>query len=440
MGKTKMSLSMKIMLSMAFGIVFGLIFVFLPEDLSIFDTSIKGWINEYIVGGLFALIKTWFVSSLKLIVVPLVLVSLICGTCSLSDPNQLGSMTVKAGSLYLGTTLIAVTLGIVFALLVQPGSGVALSSDAAMTAEETSIFAIFSNLISQNPFHSISQLKPNMLQIIIFAILLGLAISLSGEKGKPVANLFESMNEVIMKLVTMIMKVAPYGIFCIMAIVVSEAKWSELFSLLKYFLLVIVVLIVHGLLVYPALIKFVAKLNPITFLLKMRPAMLFAISSSSSSATLPVTLEVAEKRIGVSNSTASFVLPLGSTINMDGTAILQGIAVVFIAQQYNIDLSIAQYLTVILTATLASIGAAGVPSAGIVLLVGVLSSVGLPTESIAMILGIDRILDMVRTAVNITGDATVATIVSQWEGNFDEDTFNNPDAGLDFEDENIKVG
>lgn len=433
----KMSLSMKIMLAMVLGILFGLVFVFIPEQLNLFDISIKGWLNEYLISGLFALIKTWFVNSLKLIVVPLVLVSLICGTCSLSDPNKLGSMTIRAGSLYLATTLIAVTLGIVFAILIQPGAGVALSSDVAMTAQETSIFGIFSNLISQNPFHSISQLKPNMLQIIIFAILLGLAISLSGEKGKPVANLFESMNEVIMKLVTMIMKVAPYGIFCIMAIVVSEAKWSELSSLLKYFLLVIFVLIVHGLLVYPLLIKFVAKLNPITFLMKMRPAMLFAISSSSSSATLPVTIEVAEKRIGVSNSTASFVLPLGSTINMDGTAILQGIAVVFIAQQYAIDLSIAQYLTVILTATMASIGAAGVPSAGIVLLVGVLSSVGLPTESIAMILGVDRILDMVRTAVNITGDATVATIVSQWEGNFDEQIFNDPDAGLDYEAEKI---
>lgn len=435
----KMSLSVKIMLAMIFGIAFGIVFVFIPENLSLFDTSIKGWINEYIVTGFFALIKTWFVNSLKLIVVPLVLVSLVCGTCSLSDPNQLGTMTIRAGSLYLATTLIAVTLGIFFAVIVQPGSGVALSTDAAMTAEPTSIFGIFSGLVSQNPFHSISQLRPNMLQIIIFAILLGLAISLSGEKGKPVAVLFESMNEVIMKLVTMIMKVAPYGIFCIMAIVVSEAKWSELFSLLKYFILVIVVLIVHGLLVYPLIIKFVANLNPIQFLMKMRPAMLFAVSSSSSSATLPVTLEVAEKRIGVGNSTASFVLPLGSTINMDGTAILQGIAVVFIAQQYGIDLSIAQYLTVILTATMASIGAAGVPSAGIVLLVGVLSSVGLPTESIAMILGVDRILDMVRTAVNITGDATVATIVSQWEGTFDENTFNDPDAGLDYEAEEIKA-
>ncbi len=430
MQKKKLSLSLKIMLAMLFGIVFGLVFVFIPEQLSLFDVSIKSWINEYVLSGLFALIKTWFVSSLKLIVVPLVLVSLVCGTCSLSDPNKLGSMTVRAGSLYLGTTLIAVTLGILFAIIVQPGAGVALSTEASVTAEKTSIFAIFSNLISTNPFHSISQLRPNMLQIIIFAILLGLAISLSGDKGKPVAILFDSMNEVIMKLVTMIMKVAPYGIFCIMAIVVAEAKWAELYSLLKYFLLVIVVLIIHGSLVYPTLIKFIAKLNPIKFLMKMRPVMLFAVSSSSSSATLPVTLEVAEKRIGVDNSTASFVLPLGSTINMDGTAILQGIAVVFIAQQYQIDLSLAQYLTVILTATLASIGAAGVPSAGIVLLVGVLSSVGLPTESIAMILGIDRILDMVRTAVNVTGDATVATIVSQWEGNFDQEVFDSTETEL----------
>ena len=439
MKTSKMSLSMKIMLAMIMGITVGLIVVFIPEDATLFESSIRSWINEYFIGGFFALIKTWFVNSLKLIVVPLVLVSLVTGTCSLSDPNQLGSMTLRAGSLYLGTTLIAVTLGIMFAVIVQPGAGVALSTDVAMTSESTSVFSIFSGLISQNPFHSISQLRPNMLQIIIFAILLGLAISLSGEKGRPVALLFESMNEVIMKLVTLIMKFAPIGVFCIMAIVVSEAKWSELYSLLKYFLLVIVVLVLHGIVVYPTLIKFVAKLNPVTFLMKMRPAMLFAISSSSSSATLPVTMEIAEKRIGVGNSTASFVLPLGATINMDGTAILQGIAVVFISQQYGIELSLAQYLMVILTATMVSIGAAGVPSAGIVMLVGVLSSVGLPTESIAMILGIDRILDMIRTAVNITGDATVATIVSQWEGTFDKQTFDDPDAGLNYEAEKIKA-
>ena len=437
MNNRKMSLSFKIMLAMVSGVLFGLLFVFIPDDTTLFDTSVKGWLNDNVFGGLFLLAKTWFVNSLKLIVVPLVLVSLICGTCSLSDPNKLGSMTLRASGLYLATTGIAITLGIIFAIIFEPGSGVALSSDSGPSTEPTSVFSIFQNLITQNPFYSMSELRPNMLQIIIFAILFGLAISLSGDKGRPVANFFESMNEVIMKLVTLIMKVAPYGIFCIMAIVVSEAEWEKLYSLIKYFMLVIAVLIVHAMLVYPSLLRFIAKLNPVTFIMKLRPAMLFAFSSSSSSATLPVTMEVSEKRIGVGNATASFVLPLGSTINMDGTAIMQGIATVFIAQQYGIDLTMGQYLTVILTATMASIGAAGVPSAGIVMLVGVLGSVGLPTESIAMILGIDRILDMVRTAVNITGDATVATIVSKWEGNFSEETFNDPEAGLEYEAEKI---
>lgn len=438
MAKSQRSLSFKIMVAMLLGVITGILYVFTPENLSLFDYSVKQFLNDKLFEGLFLLAKTWFVNALKLIVVPLVLVSLICGTCSLSDPNKLGTMTIRAGGLYLLTTGIAVVLGILFAVILEPGAGVALSTDAKPNAEAVSIFNMFLNLISQNPFYSISELRPNMLQIIIFAIMLGLAISLSGEKGRPVANLFESMNEVIMKLVTLIMKVAPYGIFCIMAIVVAEAKWEKLLSLIKYFLLVILVLIVHAIVVYPTLLKFIAKLNPMTFIMKFRPVMLFALSSSSSSATLPVTLEVAEKRLGVGNSTASFVLPLGSTINMDGTAILQGIATVFVAQQYGIDLSLGQYLTVILTATMASIGAAGVPSAGIVLLVGVFGSVGLPTESIAMILGIDRILDMVRTVVNVTGDATVATIVSQWEGNFSEEIYQDPNAGLQYEAENLK--
>ena len=438
MASGKSSLSLKIMVALAAGIFIGFIFTFIPEDLKFFGHSVKTFLNDYLFQGLFLLAKTWFINSLKLIVVPLVLVSLICGTCSLSDPNKLGSMTLRAGGLYLLTTGIAVILGIFFAILFEPGAGVSLSSHAKPNAEAISVFDMFLNLITQNPFYSISELRPNMLQIIIFAILLGLAISLSGEKGKPVATLFESLNEVIMKLVTLIMKVAPYGIFCIMAIVVSEAEWQKLLSLIKYFLLVIIVLIFHALIVYPTLLKVVANLNPLVFIKKFRPVMLFAFSSSSSSATLPVTLEVSEKRIGIGNSTASFVLPLGSTINMDGTAILQGIATVFVAQQYGIDLTIGQYLTVILTATMASIGAAGVPSAGIVLLVGVLGSVGLPTESIAMILGIDRILDMVRTVVNVTGDATVATIVSKWEGNFSEETFNDPEAGLQYEAAELK--
>lgn len=431
------SLSTKIMISMVLGIMAGVIYTFIPEDLTLFDSSIKQFLNDNLFEGLFLLAKTWFVNALKLIVVPLVLVSLVCGTCSLSDPNKLGTMTLRASGLYLLTTGIAVVLGILFAIVFEPGTGVALSNESKPTAQEVSVFGMFLNLITQNPFYSISEIRPNMLQIIIFAILFGLAISLSGEKGRPVADLFESFNEVIMKLVTLIMKVAPYGIFCIMAIVVAESEWPKLYSLVKYFLLVIVVLVIHAIVVYPTILKLFANLNPLTFFAKLKPVILFAFSSSSSSATLPVTLEVAEKRIGVGNSTASFVLPLGSTINMDGTAILQGIATVFVAQQYGIDLTLGQYLTVILTATMASIGAAGVPSAGIVLLIGVLGSVGLPTESIALILGIDRILDMVRTVVNVSGDVTVATIVSRWEGNFSEEVFAS--AENDLPQTNIKT-
>lgn len=430
----KLSLSMQIILAMLLGIAVGTIIAFLPNAE---ESEFSKWINENITNGVFLLVKTWFINSLKLIVVPLVFVSLVCGTCSLSDPNKLGSMSYKSLGLYLFTTTIAVTLGILFAILFKPGAGAELPGEPYTETGSSSVFDIFANLITQNPFYSLAELSPNMLQIIIFSILFGLAISFSGKKGKPIADFFARMNHVIMKLVTMIMKFAPYGVFCVMAIVIGEGEWDKIQSLSKYFVLVMLVLILHGLIVYPSLLKFLAKLNPITFLAKFKPVILFAFTSSSSSATLPITMEVAKKRIGVGHSTASFVLPLGATINMDGTAIMQGIATVFIAQQYAIDLSMAQYLLVILTATMASIGAAGVPSAGIVMLIGVLSSVGLPTESIAMILGVDRLLDMVRTAVNVTGDATVATIVSGWEKDFSNETFEDTDAGLDYQLEKL---
>lgn len=435
MNFSKMSLSVQILVAMALGVILGSIITSIPNDVSLFGSNVSLWLNEYLTNGFLALVKSWFVNSLKMIVVPLVLVSLICGTCSLSDPAKLGSMSTKSISLYLMTTAIAITIGIIFAVIVQPGAGVALASEAYNASEPQSIFSIFSNLIPTNVFSAL--VNANMLQIIIFSILFGLAISLSGERGKSIAAFFQDLNEVILRLVTIIMKFAPYGIFCIMAKVVAESDFEKLISLGKYFFLVIAVLIVHAMLVYPTLLRIFTGLNPIAFLIKMRPAMLFAFSSASSSATLPVTMELAEKRVGVGKSTSSFVLPLGATINMDGTAIMQGIATVFIAQQYAIDLSLGQYLLIILTATMASIGTAGVPSAGIVMLVGVLNQVGLPTESIALILGIDRILDMVRTAVNVTGDATVATIVSNWQDDFSKERFDDPEAGLEYEAEKL---
>jgi Na+/H+-dicarboxylate symporter len=285
--------------------------------------------------------------------------------------------------------------------------------------------------VPNNPVAAMADAK--MLPIIVFAVLLGLAITLSGEAGKRISSWFQDFNTVIMRLVAIVMNVAPYGVFALIANMAATSNGDDFLAVGKYIVLVIAVLLFHALIVYPSLLVFLTRLNPRMFLYKMRAAMMFAFSTASSNATIPVTLESVEKRVGVSNKIASFTVPLGATINMDGTAIMQGIATGFIAQFYGIDLSISQYLMVVIMVIMASIGTAGVPSVGLVLLAGVLAQVGLPEEGIALILGVDRLLDMIRTAVNITGDATVTTIVAKSEGELDEAVFRDPQAGRAFE-------
>jgi Na+/H+-dicarboxylate symporter len=263
----------------------------------------------------------------------------------------------------------------------------------------------------------------NMLQVIVFAILMGVAVSHSGDKGKEVLRFFESFNEVVMTMVSLLMHLAPYGVFCLLAKLFSELGLSAILDLAKYFFTVALVLLLHGLGVYTTLFKLLTRLSPWVLLKNVRPAILFAFSTSSSSATMPVTMNVAEKRLGIDNSIASFTVPLGATINMDGTAIMQGVATVFIAQAFNIDISLGGYVAVVLTATLASIGTAGVPGVGLITLALVLQQVGLPVEGIALIIGVDRLLDMMRTAVNVTGDCMVSSVVAQSEGLLDEAIF-----------------
>ncbi len=384
----------------------------------------------------FEVIRTMFINALKMVVVPLVLISLICGTCSLSDPKKLGSLGGKSIVLYLLTTASAITLALILANIVNPGVDVIREVSDFEPKQAPALSEVVANLVTSNPFQALAD--GNMLQVIIFAILFGLAISRAGEGGQRIAAVFSDLNDVILKLVTIIMHIAPYGVFCIMTVVVYETGIEQIITLGKYFGLVMVTLMLHAMITYPIFLTLFAQLNPLTLLKKIRPAMLFAFSTASSAATLPVTMEVARKRLGIGKTTSSFTLPLGATINMDGTAIMQGVATVFIAQLYAVDLSLTQYLTVILMATLASIGTAGVPSVGLVMLTMVLSQVNLPSEAIGMLLGIDRLLDMMRTAVNITGDATVASIVSKSEGDFDEDMFNDPEAGMDFEASDVK--
>lgn len=393
----------------------------------------QSWAYSYFVDGIFNVGGKWFVNALKMLMVPLVLVSLVCGVCSLADPSKLGRLSLKSIGLYLLTTAIALTLALTLASVFQPGIGMPVGDAYFSAADKPPLTDVLINIIPQNAFKAM--VSANMLQIIVFAILIGLAITLSGEQGKRIGNWFNDVNKVVMELVNIIMRFAPYGVFFLIAKTFATFPFVDLLGGLGgYFILVIVGLLLHALITYSVLIAIFARLNPIQFFKGMWPAMITAFGTSSSNATLPVTMRCAEANLGIHKNTYSFTLPLGATINMDGTAIMQGIATLFIAQAYGVDLSMAQLLTVVLTATLASIGTAGVPSVGLILLAGVLTQVNLPVEAIGMILGIDRLLDMTRTAVNITGDAAVTTIVAKSEDEIDLETFNDSKIHSNFDD------
>ena len=381
-----------------------------------------GFITKFLVNGVFDFGGQIFIASLKLLVVPLVFFSLVCGASNLSDGSSMGRIGLKTLALYMFTTAIAITLALTVATTVNPGLGIDLLTSTEFVAKEApSLKQVLINIFPTNPLKSM--VDGNMLQVIVFAILVGVAISRCGDIGIRVRASLQDWNEVIMRLILMMMSVAPIGVFCLMVTLFATMGLSAIADLIKYFLTVILVLFLHFSLTYSILVRLLAGLNPITFYRRFSPVMAYAFSTSSSNATLPITLEAVQHRIGVKNEVASFTVPLGATINMDGTAIMQGVATVFIAQAYNIDISLTGYLMVILTATLASIGTAGVPGVGLITLALVLQQVGLPVEGIALIIGVDRLLDMIRTAINVTGDAAVSTIVGRTEGKFDEAIF-----------------
>lgn len=429
------SLTRRIVIGMVAGILVGLLLQTLMPDgsdfvipLYLFDFSLRG----FLVDGIFEVIGKIFISSLQMLVVPLVFVSLICGTCSLQDTTKLGRIGGKAVSLYLLTTAIAISFAISLALLVSPGEGVNFTTETTFTSREApSLVQVFIQMFPSNPFTAFAE--GNMLQVIVFALLFGIAMALSGEPGQRVAKIFEDLNVVIMRLVTILMNLAPYGVFCLLAGLFTDLPIATFKEIIKYFLVVLIALAVHGLVTYSVLLKIFTGLSPWTFLKKMRDTAIFAFSTSSSNATLPVTMETTTKKMGVKNSIASFTVPLGATINMDGTAIMQGVATVFIAQVFAQDLALTDYLMVILTATLASIGTAGVPGVGLIMLAMVLEQVGLPVEGIALIIGVDRLLDMTRTAVNVTGDSMVTLIVGKSENQFDQEVFEDDAAGSNIE-------
>ncbi len=363
-----------------------------------------------------------------MLVVPLVFVSLVCGTSSLKDLSTLGRMGGKTLGLYVGTTAVAITLALTMGTIFQPGAGADLAAATTFASTEApSLGQVIVNMFPTNPINAMAQ--GNTLQIIVFAILFGIAISAAGKPGERIAAVFADLNEVIMKLVALLMHIAPYGVFFLMAKLFTGLGIEAIFNLAAYFAVLAGTLLIHGFVTYGLMLKGFTGLNPFTFFKKMEDAVMFAFSTASSNATIPVTMETAKNRMGVDNKVASFTVPLGATINMDGTAIMQGVATVFIAQAFNVDLSMTDYLTVILTATLASIGTAGVPGVGLIMLAMVLNQVGLPLEGIALIMGVDRLLDMIRTAVNITGDSVVTIIVGKSEGAFDQTRFEDPKAG-----------
>ncbi|WP_295899227.1 dicarboxylate/amino acid:cation symporter [uncultured Vibrio sp.] len=423
--KKPMSLTGRIILGMVAGILTGFAVRFLFGD--------EGFVYTYIVNGLFEVGGKIFIASLQMLVVPLVFVSLVCGTSSLKDLSTLGRMGGKTLAFYIVTTAVAITLALTMGTLFQPGAGADLTAAASFqSAEAPSLGQVIINMFPTNPINAMAEGKT--LQIIVFAILFGIAISTAGKSGERIASLFVDLNAVIMKLVALLMHIAPFGVFFLMAKLFTGLGLSAIWSLAGYFAVLAGTLILHGLVTYSVLLKGFTGLSPVTFLKKMEDAIMFAFSTASSNATMPVTMETAKNRLGVDNKVASFTIPLGATVNMDGTAIMQGVATAFIAQAFGIDLTMGDYLAVILTATLASIGTAGVPGVGLIMLAMVLNQVGLPLEGIALIMGVDRLLDMIRTAVNITGDSAVTMIVAKSEGALDESVFNDPSAGEKEED------
>jgi len=415
-----MNLTKKIIIYMIIGAVIGIV-------LNLTKLNRLEFVDAYLINGLFYIIGQLFILSLKMMVVPLVFVSLFCGTTALREPAMLGSLGGRTLAFYLFTTATAITIALTLAITFGVGSGAEIPTDVNYIAAEGRTFTEVILSILDNPVQAMAD--GNMLAIIIFAILLGYSASRAGDAGQKVISFFKDFNEVIMKLVMVIMEFAPIAVLAILAKVFAELGFDAVLALAGYFFTVLIVLFFHVLVVYPTLLKVLSGLSPRMFFSKMRSTLTFAFGTSSSNATIPVTYKTVTERLGVENSVASFSVPFGATINMDGTSIMQGVATVFIANAYGIDLTGGQLVTVVLMATMASIGTAGVPSAGLVMLQGVLLQVGLPIEGIGIILGVDRLLDMTRTAVNVTGDAIVTCIVAKSIGKLNEDVFNDPNAG-----------
>lgn len=414
--KKKMGLTTKIFIGLIGGLILGVIFnLFIPASF-VRDTVF--------VDGIFYVIGQGFIRLMKMLVVPLVFCSIVCGAAAIGDTKALGKVGVKTILFYLATTALAVTIAITIASIIHPGVGLDMSSiDASevTVADDTTMVDTILNIIPDNPLNALA--NGTMLQIIVFALVVGILLAKMGERAALISNIFSQLNDLMMEMTELVMKFAPIGVFCMIARTFANLGFDAFVPLLKYMGSVTLGLACQCFITYMVMLLIFTRLNPARFIKKMFPVMAFAFSTSTSNATIPLNIETLDEKIGVSRKVSSFTIPLGATINMDGTSIMQGVAVVFAAQAYGMDLGVEGYLTVIATATLASIGTAGVPSVGLVTLTMVFASVGLPVEAIALIMGIDRILDMLRTAVNITGDAVCTTIVAFQNGDLDKDVF-----------------
>ena len=418
--KKKIGLTTLIFIGLLAGALTGVILnVFVPS----------GYIKDtIIVDGAFYIIGQGFIRLMQMLVVPLVFCSLVCGSMSIGDTKKLGNVGVKTLAFYLATTALAITVALLIGNLINPGVGLDMaavqqSSAEVATQEATSFADTILNIIPTNIFSGLS--NGTMLQIIFFALFLGIILAKLGDRVSTVSNFFGQFNDIMMEMTMMVMAVAPIGVFCLIARTFSTLGFSAFIPMLKYMGAVLLALAIQCFIVYLSLLKIFTGLSPIIFIKNFFPVMAFAFSTATSNATIPMSIDTLAKKMGVSKKISSFTIPLGATINMDGTAIMQGVAVVFAAQAFGINLTMTDYITVIGTATLASIGTAGIPSVGLITLTMVFNAVGLPVQAIALIMGIDRILDMTRTAVNITGDAVCTTIVANMNKVLDRDVFYN---------------
>lgn len=401
-----MSFTKKIIVAMILGIITG---IFL--NIFSYDTSL----SNFIVINFFNIVSDLFISSLKLVIIPLIFFSIVCGIISLSDDTSLSRLGIKTLSLYLFTTIIAISLGLLFSSFIdyEPILLSNLETNVSIDNIKTE-----SNIFPTNIFQSLSD--GNIIHLLIFSVLIGIAASKVKDNAKTFINYFHEFNTVINELVKIIISFTPIAVYCILSKTFATQGLETLTPLMGYFFTVAFVLLIHFFITFSLLLKTFTNLNPKQFFINIKEVIVFTFSTSSSSASIPFTLKAATEKCGINKSISSFTIPLGATINMDGTAIMQGCATFFLASLYGIDLGMSEILTIVVTATIASIGTAGIPSAGIIMLTVIFTQIGIPLEGITLLLGVDRLLDMMRTSINVSGDLCISCIVASSENRIDE--------------------